>query len=61
MGRAILLLLVISAVFFVSPALGINCKGCTPLDTLTFDKMVKSFPVSDESRSSNRFPNYSTY
>lgn len=24
----------------------INCKGCTPLDTLTFDKMIRSFPVS---------------
>jgi endoplasmic reticulum protein 29 len=23
-----------------------NCKGCTPLDTLTFDKMLKHFRVS---------------
>ncbi|TRY70686.1 hypothetical protein TCAL_10026 [Tigriopus californicus] len=27
-------------------ALGINCPGCTPLDTLTFDKMINSFRVS---------------
>lgn len=26
--------------------LGINCPGCTPLDTLTFDKMINSFRVS---------------
>jgi len=24
----------------------INCKGCTPLDELTFDKMVNNFPAS---------------
>ena len=24
----------------------INCKGCTPLDEVTFDKMIKSFPYS---------------
>lgn len=24
----------------------INCKGCTPLDTMTFDKMLEAFPVS---------------
>ena len=23
-----------------------NCKGCTPLDSLTFDKMVNSFRAS---------------
>eukprot|EP00095_Tigriopus_kingsejongensis_P006876 maker-scaffold605_size125465-snap-gene-0.32 protein:Tk06876 transcript:maker-scaffold605_size125465-snap-gene-0.32-mRNA-1 annotation:"endoplasmic reticulum protein erp29" len=27
-------------------ALAINCKGCTPLDTMTFDKMIETFPVS---------------
>jgi len=24
----------------------INCKGCIPLDELTFDKMVNNFPAS---------------
>ncbi len=27
-------------------ALAINCKGCTPLDEQTFDKLVNAFPVS---------------
>jgi endoplasmic reticulum protein 29 len=26
--------------------LAINCKGCTPLDKHTFDKVVNAFPVS---------------
>ena len=25
---------------------GMNCKGCTPLDEVTFDKMLRNFPVS---------------
>ncbi len=29
-----------------TPSAAINCKGCTPLDTLTFDKMIRSFPYS---------------
>ncbi len=30
----------------VPSSLAINCKGCTPLDNLTFDKMIRSFPYS---------------
>lgn len=42
MLRSVLLL---SALLF-SYASATNCKGCTPLDTLTFDKMLKHFRVS---------------
>jgi len=31
---------------FISPSLAINCKGCTPLDSLSFDKLLKKFKVS---------------
>jgi endoplasmic reticulum protein 29 len=31
---------------FVPVAVGINCKGCTPLDGLSFDKMINKFRVS---------------
>ena len=27
-------------------ASALNCAGCTPLDTLTFDKMVDAFPAA---------------
>ena len=30
----------------LAEASAINCKGCTPLDTLTFDKMIRNFRVS---------------
>lgn len=31
---------------YPAATLAMNCKGCTPLDMLTFDKMVNAFPVS---------------
>ena len=37
--------LLLSALLF-GFASATNCKGCTPLDTLTFDKMLKHFRVS---------------
>ena len=27
-------------------ALAINCPGCTPLDSLTFNKLTQAFPAS---------------
>ena len=36
-----LLTLLVTLAFGLTAAT--NCKGCTPLDTLTFDKMVKHF------------------
>jgi len=32
--------------FLLGSGSAINCKGCTPLDELTFDKMINSFPAS---------------
>ena len=32
--------------FALGPVLAINCKGCTPLDTLSFDKLLSKFKVS---------------
>ena len=32
--------------FALAPVLAINCKGCTPLDTLSFDKLLSKFKVS---------------
>ncbi len=39
-------LLIILAWALPSFSLALNCKGCVPLDTLSFDKMVSSFPFS---------------
>jgi hypothetical protein len=39
----LLILVVTTAVEYV---LGNNCKGCTALDSLTFDKMINHFRVS---------------
>ncbi len=33
-------------VLALESALAINCKGCTPLDTLSFDKLLSKFKVS---------------
>ena len=30
----------------LNEASALNCAGCTPLDTLTFDKMVDAFPAA---------------
>lgn len=38
------LLLAVATLAIVSEA--INCEGCTPLDELTFDKMLRNYPVS---------------
>ena len=32
--------------FGLATVLAINCKGCTPLDTLSFDKLLSKFKVS---------------
>lgn len=32
--------------FIIEQATAINCKGCTPLDSLTFDKVIGAFRVS---------------
>ena len=32
--------------FLFSPCICINCPGCTPLDELTFDKIISKFPAS---------------
>ena len=31
---------------FFGPSTAINCKGCTPLDSLSFDKLLSKFKVS---------------
>lgn len=40
------MILILISLIFPSLTLAINCPGCTPLDTVTFDKMVNAFPVS---------------
>ena len=32
--------------FGYAPTFAINCKGCTPLDNLSFDKLLSKFKVS---------------
>lgn len=41
-----LLLATAAAALLVSPSSATNCKGCTPLDEHTFDKLVDAFRVS---------------
>ncbi len=42
--KFILLILIVTTL--VENVLGNNCKGCTALDSLTFDKMINHFRVS---------------
>ena len=43
---SLLSLLVCILAFSFVPTLAINCKGCTPLDTASFDKLLSKFKVS---------------
>jgi len=43
---SLLSLLVYILAFSIVPTLAINCKGCTPLDTASFDKLLSKFKVS---------------
>jgi len=36
----------LSLSLLLAPALAINCPGCTPLDSLTFNKLTQAFPAS---------------
>ena len=39
-------LLLVSLIFLLPNCLGMNCKGCTPLDMYSFDKLLSKFKVS---------------
>ena len=42
----VLLLVICLAALLVTPSLAINCAGCTPLDEISFDKIVNKFKAS---------------
>ena len=42
----VLVVIICLAALLVAPSLAINCAGCTPLDEISFDKIVNKFKAS---------------
>ena len=44
--RAVITIFIMGFLANLTPSSAINCKGCTPLDALSFDKLLSKFKVS---------------